>query len=106
MLTTFISLQSIPHKEARFILPITYPLMMCWAFCVTKLSTFLPKSIGPTILRMFVLVVVANDTMQTMKEQVSYKLGDKELFSLIGSDDELLAYENFTMPQIESVYVH
>ena len=98
MIVTFFSLQSVPHKELRFILPVTYPLMICWAFCVTKLTSFLPQPIGPTVLKMFVFVVVASDAMQLMREQVAYNLGEKELYTLIKNDPELLVYKNFRLP--------
>lgn len=107
MIAIFYSLMRIPHKEARFMLPVTYSLQICWAFAVYKVGTFIPIKVRGMLLKLFIFVNVFKDLISMITDQNTFNLGDEELYTLMAKNHEmLLDYGSFKKPYVESVYIH
>lgn len=94
-------LTGIPHKEQRFMTAIFPLFIIGWGYLSSEITRILP--ILKKVFKVIFIVYVLNEIKMTMKMQLNYSPGDKEIYNLLHNRSPILL-EGSGLSRIESFF--
>jgi hypothetical protein len=87
-ISTIMVLTGIAHKEQRFMTAIFPLFIISWAYLWTNIIHMLP--FVKKVFKIVFMIYVASEIKMTLKMQLNYSPGDKEIYNLLHDRSSLL----------------